>query len=620
MSFLTPLYIAGLLAVSLPVVFHLIRRSPRGRFAFSSLMFLSPSPPRLTRRSRLDNLLLFLLRAVALGLLALAFARPFLRESALFGFDPIEGLTVAVLLDTSASMRRENLWGQALVQVDQALDDLGPGDDVALFTFDADVVARVQFNDAAGVGPKQHVAGVRARLGGLAPTWAQSNLGEALIAVAEELHQRGEASWTQDAVAETVRQIVLVSDLQEGSHLDALRTYQWPNDVQLEFRTVAPAATSNASLHLAADPGGEHGQEPQARLRIRVANDRLSSADRFELRWESENPLARQPSTEQSGATGVSPVRPRKHRQDAPATPPSVVDEPPGSSAEDPVRVSVPPGESRVVRVPCPAEDSAARCLVLSGDEHPFDNTLYLAPVKQEEVTLLYVGSDAADDVQGLRYYLERAFPETPQRKVLLVVRKPDALLTPDDLGEARLIVVGEAVPEERAAQLKQYIADGGAVFYVLTDAAAGESLGRIMGIEELITEEAPTDDYAMLGELRFTHPLLAVFANPRFNDFTRIHFWKHRRVKVDDVAGLDVLARFDNGDPALFEQRHEKGRLLVLSSGWHPDDSQLARSSKFVPLVSRVLEQSGRADTVLPQYEIGDRVELGALDEASAP
>ena len=78
MSFLTPLYILGALAIAAPIVFHLIRRTPRGEVPFSSLMFLSPSPPRLTRRSRLDHWLLLLLRAAALCLLAFAFARPFL--------------------------------------------------------------------------------------------------------------------------------------------------------------------------------------------------------------------------------------------------------------------------------------------------------------------------------------------------------------------------------------------------------------------------------------------------------------------------------------------------------------------------------------------------------------
>ena len=72
MSFLAPFYLLGLLAVSLPFVLHFIRRVPRGRYEFSSLMFLTPSPPRLTRRSRLDHLLLLLLRILALSILALS--------------------------------------------------------------------------------------------------------------------------------------------------------------------------------------------------------------------------------------------------------------------------------------------------------------------------------------------------------------------------------------------------------------------------------------------------------------------------------------------------------------------------------------------------------------------
>ena len=99
MSLLTPLYIAGLLAVSLPLLFHLIRRTPRGRMPFSSLMFLAPSPPRLTRKSRLDDLLLLLLRGLALAILALAFARPFLRSATNLDLDGTGGRRVAILVD-----------------------------------------------------------------------------------------------------------------------------------------------------------------------------------------------------------------------------------------------------------------------------------------------------------------------------------------------------------------------------------------------------------------------------------------------------------------------------------------------------------------------------------------
>ena len=45
------------------------------------------------------------------------------------------------------------------------------------------------------------------------------------------------------------------------------------------------------------------------------------------------------------------------------------------------------------------------------------------------------------------------------------------------------------------------------------------------------------------------------------------------------------MLARFEAGDVAVAEKTDGKGRLVVFASGWQPVDSQLARSSKFVPL-----------------------------------
>src|SRR5579872_5593513 len=135
MGLLVPLYLAGLAALSLPVIFHLVRRTPRGRQVFSSLMFLAPTIPRLTRRSRLDQLLLLALRLAALALLALAFARPFLRETASLVASGISGRRVAILIDASASMRRSDLWSQAVRIADKELDELNPQDEVALFGF-----------------------------------------------------------------------------------------------------------------------------------------------------------------------------------------------------------------------------------------------------------------------------------------------------------------------------------------------------------------------------------------------------------------------------------------------------------------------------------------------------
>jgi hypothetical protein len=52
---------------------------------------------------------------------------------------------------------------------------------------------------------------------------------------------------------------------------------------------------------------------------------------------------------------------------------------------------------------------------------------------------------------------------------------------------------------------------------------------------------------------------------------------------------------------------------LLVLTSGWQPADSQLALSSKFVPLLYAMLELAGGIKAQVAQFHVGDPVDLAS-------
>src|SRR5688572_25673093 len=101
MNFLTPLFLLGALAIAGPIIYHLVRRTTRERTSFSSLMFLLPSPPRLSKRSRIEDLLLLILRCLALALLALGFARPFLRQAPVDDPTAAQPKRIVLLVDQS---------------------------------------------------------------------------------------------------------------------------------------------------------------------------------------------------------------------------------------------------------------------------------------------------------------------------------------------------------------------------------------------------------------------------------------------------------------------------------------------------------------------------------------
>jgi hypothetical protein len=573
MNFLAPLFLVGGLAIAAPILFHLVRKATRDRTRFSSLMFLQPSPPRLSRRHRLEHLLLLLLRCLALALLALGFARPFLRQSPVVAPAGAPPQRIAVLLDTSASMRRSGLWDAARARVEDVLRRAGPNDQVTLLAFDQGCTAVVTLAEWTRTSPGDRVALVQGRLATLGPSWAGTRLGNALVTAAEALAEE------DGTKAPGPRRIFLVSDLQAGSRLDALQAYEWPKGIELLLEPVQAARPTNAGLQLLAE-GPDSPRGAEAPVRVRVTNAADSKREQFKLGW-----------TKPSG--------------------------PPGGAGEflgSPLDAYVPPGQSRVIAVPRPAEAASANQLTLRGDDEDFDNTVYHLPPVQQKPTVLWVGADAPADPKRPLFFLRRAWAETPRVAVRLV-NATAAALNPADVAAASLILVSGAVPTETAAGLRAQAEAGKLVVFVpdRAEPAAGATLGVLAGTGPVALEEVRPSSYAMLADINFQHPLFAPFADPRFSDFSKIRFWRHRRLDVAVLPGARVVASFDGGAPAVVELPVGQGRLVVLASGWHPDDSQLAVSSKFVPLAWSLLELAGGLGSFATQHAVGDVVPVPA-------
>ena len=276
----------------------------------------------------------------------------------------------------------------------------------------------------------------------------------------------------------------------------------------------------------------------------------------------------------------------------------------------------MPPGQSRVVALTAPPVGASADRITLRGDDEPFDNTVYLIPPEAARVSVLYFGSEPEADTTQPLYFLQRAFPATRKQVVQIFARPPAAQLLPNDT-EAPLVIVTDALSDERAAAVRRLLTEGKTVLLSLKTAAVARTLGQLVGSTALTADEAKVPSYAMLAEIDFQHPLFAPFADPRFSDFTKIHFWKYRRLDTTQFPGARVVAKFDTGDPALLQVPVGKGSLYVLTSGWQPGDSQLALSSKFLPLLFSLLEQAGGLRPQITQHTVGDTVPLAATNAA---
>ena len=138
MGLISPWFLAGALAVGIPIWVHLIRREQAMRLPFSSLMFLRRVPIKSVYRRHLKHLLLLAMRMLVILLIALAFARPYMPTSILPAIASGRDRRVAIVIDNSMSMQVGDRWERALSAAREAVRGLSERDQAQIVSFSSD--------------------------------------------------------------------------------------------------------------------------------------------------------------------------------------------------------------------------------------------------------------------------------------------------------------------------------------------------------------------------------------------------------------------------------------------------------------------------------------------------
>jgi hypothetical protein len=204
-SFLYPLFLAGLAAISIPILLHLFRRRTEVVVDFPAVRLLQKGPVEQHRRRRLRELILLALRITALALLAFAFARPYFPTAAASVPAPV----TVVALDTSLSVSAPGQFDRARQAARQAVQDAPGTHSVALVTF-ADAAALVvpPTTDRGGVlaaidQAQPGANGTRFRTA-LARSAEAITTGEGRIVVVTDLQQSGWEASDEGAVPDGI--------------------------------------------------------------------------------------------------------------------------------------------------------------------------------------------------------------------------------------------------------------------------------------------------------------------------------------------------------------------------------------------------------------------------------
>lgn len=582
MNFLSPLYALAAFAVIAPVVFHLVRRRPKEKITFSTLMFLDPAPPRLTRSSQIDHWVLLLLRAAALLLVAAAFSRPYW-DSPMAASSSQSGIRRVLLMDTSASMRRDGMLDAAKERAAEWIRKTSNSDIISVYAFHEQVEPLFSLSESLDSKEGQRQTLAIQSLDRLKPTWFAADLTKAIGFALDTAQTDSEAE--SDAPPQQV-ELVVISDFQQSMQLDELASISWPKGTQLVPMILpqTPDQASNARALLLEDVDG-NSDSPEVvsmipgsaatEFRARVSNGNESKTERFQLTWldSQSKPIEVNPSLEST----------------------------------------VLRGKSQIVRVGAIPEN--ATCLELKGDTVAFDNRFYFAPKKRIPKKVLAIENAAAEPSDELSYFLKQV-PMSSDIYEIDFQRVDSVGNIDDEQWKDVVLVFASAQASVQDMQRLKLFADGGGHVVWVWDEPLGDAAPDLEGIYQQVfgepigkITEASVKQYAMLERIQFSSYLFQSLSDPKFNDFTKIRYWKHRDVELSQPESWQILASFDNRKPAMLERKVGTGVWTILTAGWQPRESQLALSSKFVPIVVNRVQASLPVASHANQMRVGDSI-----------
>jgi von Willebrand factor type A domain/Aerotolerance regulator N-terminal len=557
LSLLAPAFLAGLVALAVPIAVHLIHRERSVAIAFPSLMFLRRVPFRSVRRQNLRDRALLALRCLALVLLALAFARPFLEGATSIDTSAGGARELVVLLDRSYSMGYRGRWERAVGAVRGALDTITGQDRASLVVFDQGAETLV---DRTG-----DRARLRAALDAVTVGFGGTRYGPALKLAQERLQSSDRPK----------REVLLVTDFQKLGW-DGQEEVRLPEGAVLKSVDLSDKDARNVAVaDVVLQRDFEAGRE-RVSVSARLVNKGGTPAADLPVSLELDGRVLqeRRVSLAANSSANVS-------------------------FADMPL----PPGATRgTVRIPA--------------DALPADDQFHFVLAPGQDVPVLVL--EAAQPRPGRGLYLQRALSIGNRPRFRVTTAKSSAV-TAAELEKAGVVMLNDALPPAGAAghALAERVQQGAGAVVVLGDQIAAQSFSGEMAKWLPGTLGAPADRAgehgASLAYLDRSHALFEPFRGPRTGDFSSARFLRYRPL----AATEGVLARFDDGSPALVEKKVGKGRVLLWTSTLDTSWNDLALQPVFLPFVHQLVKHAAGHAEGRAWRSVGEALEVSDLPGA---
>ena len=585
-----PVFLWGIAAVSVPVIIHLMQ-SPRARVIdFPTVRFLKACQRRATRRTRLKNIILMLMRMALIALVALGMAKP-QRQREQTQALPDAPLSMVVVIDNSYSMGYRDRGKSRLERAKEAaialVETLKESDEAAVLLANEGVepLVREFTNDREKLKKAIRSAEL---------SFLGTNLDPA-VREAVRLANRGGAAAAKAKTEGTVDPEVLRREAERQKRrrreihiLTDLQASAWTSVLKSNFlKTVE----TNATFFIT-----NLGRKGSPNAFIESVSASGGGPDRCALTAKVRAVGAGEP-----GNYLTLNVNGRTVAQET---------------------FSVRPGAPAQVELAARLGGSGTyRCeLLLQEDDLPADDHHYFTIEVGERAAVLVVDGDPS------------AIPTLSETFFLANALNPGGIVTSEGAAGFKTEVISPA--ELRSAnlddyrtvilcnvphldgsdlvRLENYLLEGGTALIFLGDKtdAAHYNSWRFMPLSLTRVEGDPGRKRSFgFAELRGDHPLFKRRLDVRSARFF-LCYGSDRGTLKDKSR---VLASFANGQPALVEGEYGKGKVLLFTSTCDLDWNNFPLRRVFLPFVHQLVGYLSAQDVRVNAYRLGEEVKFQA-------
>jgi hypothetical protein len=564
MSFVSPLFLLGALAAAIPVLLHLIKRESAQKIEFPTLMFLRKISKRTIRYQRLRHLLLLVVRVLALLLLVLAFMRPFWNLPQAAAARGQVTTAHVILLDNSMSMAYGDRWERARNAAADIVKRAKPGDKVSLLEFsDQTHILNMPVTDFSSV-------------------LDQINSGTKLTDRPTRYSQALRIAEKSALDAGTGRRIIhLISDFQKSGWATDDRDFRLGSGTELQCTDVGSDQYSNLALGDVQVLEGDENKGGGLKIRFSVVNF----------------------GTEDRNLTRIT----------------LAVD---GRTVAE-KRVDVAKGAVQGTEFDLPGLTAGMHNVALEVDDPGLTRDNRFAMTLQARVKIPVLSVENPAGGRGGRapsFFLADALNISALSPYHLSAVAPQQFESMGPL-PAGLLIWNDVSGGGNALQrkLQDFVSGGGGLIIVLADSSlAGDFSHSFASWLPFKVDPAvvgaghgaglqPSEDYSLLTDLRLDHPIFRAFSEPHAGTFSSAKFFKHARISA--LPGGEVLARFDDGDPALAAAEIGKGRVLIFASSADDATNDLPIRSVYLPFWYQILRYLENVQQEREWMDVGDTI-----------